>query len=524
MALNTTKTINITVSILLALAAFLLAVSLMGESFNALGKGAAESILVATSNPFIGLFIGLLITALIQSSSTSTAMIVAAVASGSLTLTDSVPMIMGANIGTTLTSTIVALGYITDKNEFRRALATGTVHDFFNILTTLILFPLEYYYGIISYLSQYITSYFVDPAANSNEVVDGFELFSSIPLTTYIVDFVDNGLISILLSFIILFVAIKVLSRQISKVLISEPQENLQNLIFNNPWKSFGIGAGLTAAVQSSSITTSLVIPFVATKRIELKNAAPFIIGANIGTTITAFIAVLFKSNAAMSIAVTHLLFNVVGMIFFLPFPAIRNLLIALASKFGSLTFRHRLIGFTYIIFTFFVIPFTLIFFNKTNTKITEITYLNSNNNERQVINKSVVSKDYPFTVKQNESDIGGMSDPIVTVRRQNNIIFFNKDFFILNDTGYCWDGENQLGKYKICIDQILENIEMSNSINFDSVYVFEQTFYDSKELDSLKFQYYVSSKDELLLRKLTIDKFDSVIFKEQLSSFIIKY
>ena len=177
----------------------------MGESFGALGKDAAESILVATSNPFIGLFIGLLITALIQSSSTSTAMIVAAVASGSLTLADSVPMIMGANIGTTLTSTIVALGYITNKNEFRRALATGTVHDFFNILTTLILFPLEYYYGIISFLSQYITGFFIDTTLNTNELTNGFKLFNAFPITPYIVNIVDTALITILLSFIFLF-------------------------------------------------------------------------------------------------------------------------------------------------------------------------------------------------------------------------------------------------------------------------------------------------------------------------------
>ncbi|MEJ2004323.1 MAG: Na/Pi symporter, partial [Cyclobacteriaceae bacterium] len=116
----------------------------MGDSFNNLGREVAESIITATSNPFIGLFIGLLVTALIQSSSTTTSMIVALVASGSITLANAVPMIMGANIGTTLTSTIVSLGYIAKREEFKRAIAAGTVHDFFNILTVLILFPLEY--------------------------------------------------------------------------------------------------------------------------------------------------------------------------------------------------------------------------------------------------------------------------------------------------------------------------------------------------------------------------------------------
>ncbi|MDX1628323.1 MAG: Na/Pi symporter, partial [Fulvivirga sp.] len=94
---------------------FLFAIELMGEAFNHLSKNVAQSILFATSNPFVGLFIGLLITALIQSSSTSTSMIVAVVASGSITLADAVPMIMGANIGTTLTSTIVSLGFMNKK-------------------------------------------------------------------------------------------------------------------------------------------------------------------------------------------------------------------------------------------------------------------------------------------------------------------------------------------------------------------------------------------------------------------------
>ena len=105
---------------------FLFSVDLMGEAFKYIGEKAAESLIFATKNPFIGLFLGLLITAIIQSSSTSTAMIVALVASGSITIADSVPMIMGANIGTTLTSTIVSLGFITKKNEFRKAIATGT--------------------------------------------------------------------------------------------------------------------------------------------------------------------------------------------------------------------------------------------------------------------------------------------------------------------------------------------------------------------------------------------------------------
>ena len=136
---------------LLAVGLFLLAIELVSGAVLILGKDSVESILLVTSNPFIGLFIGLLATALIQSSSTVTAMTVAIVASGSLSLANAIPIVMGANIGTTLTSTLVSLSFITNRNEFRKAISAGTIHDFFNIFTALIVFPLEYYYGALSY-------------------------------------------------------------------------------------------------------------------------------------------------------------------------------------------------------------------------------------------------------------------------------------------------------------------------------------------------------------------------------------
>ncbi|MEO5601789.1 MAG: Na/Pi symporter [Cyclobacteriaceae bacterium] len=108
-----------------ALLLFLFSVDLMISSLQNLGGDAIQIIIQATSNPFTGLFIGLLVTALIQSSSATTASIVALVASGSITVQSAVPIIMGVNVGTTITSTIVSLGFIQKRNEFRRALAAG---------------------------------------------------------------------------------------------------------------------------------------------------------------------------------------------------------------------------------------------------------------------------------------------------------------------------------------------------------------------------------------------------------------
>ncbi|XP_075399707.1 sodium-dependent phosphate transport protein 2B [Tenrec ecaudatus] len=95
------------------------------------------------SNPVAGLVIGVLVTVLVQSSSTSSSIIVSMVASSLLTVHAAIPIIMGANIGTSITNTIVALMQAGDRNEFRRAFAGATVHDFFNWLSVLVLLPLE---------------------------------------------------------------------------------------------------------------------------------------------------------------------------------------------------------------------------------------------------------------------------------------------------------------------------------------------------------------------------------------------
>ncbi len=346
---------------LLALFLFLWAIELMGAAFKALGSDAAQSIITATSNPFIGLFIGLLVTALIQSSSTSTSMVVTAMASGSINLPDAIPIIMGANIGTTLTSTIVSMGYITDKRAFRKAIAAGSVHDVFNILTVIILFPLEYYYRLIS-----STVVSIAKGINASSAINlPTRLLSFEQLTHLVSSVIDNGFILMVISFVMLIGAIKLLSSLISKFLIGDSRSLINNYVFNTPVKSFLWGTGLTAAVQSSSVTTCLAVPLVATGQVSLKKAFPFIMGANIGTTITAFVAVLVNSNAVVTIALAHLLINLIGVLIFMPFAFLRSLPVNLAFWFGILTTKSRITGFIYIIFMFFIIPFTLIYFSK---------------------------------------------------------------------------------------------------------------------------------------------------------------
>ena len=157
--------------VFLALLLFIFAIDLLTVAIGRINSGVALEILQATKNPFVSLFIGLLVTALIQSSSTVTASLVAIVASGNLTLEQAVPIVLGANIGTTLTSTLVSLSYITDKKAFRRALSAGISHDIFNILSVILLFPLELYFGLLSGIAEKIAGVFASDNAFEGPIV-----------------------------------------------------------------------------------------------------------------------------------------------------------------------------------------------------------------------------------------------------------------------------------------------------------------------------------------------------------------
>lgn len=351
------------VASVLGLLLFIFSIDLLTLSLGLLNSELANDIFQATNNPFVGLFIGILMTALVQSSSTITAMVVAVVASGSISLSQAVPLIMGANIGTTLTSNLVSLSYIMQRKTFKKAISAAVVHDFFNIITVLILFPLEVYFDLVSKIAIFLTQPFL--AGSQSDLGFNSQRIFLRPLTREVSSWIDIPIFWLLLGVLLLFFSIYVLSNLVYRSLISPQYKKISKHIFLNPFRAFGYGAFSTAAVQSSTITTSLIVTIVATGKVTVKRAFPFIIGANIGTTITAAIAALYQAEAAISIALVHFLFNFIGALIFLPFPAIRNIPVQLAIFFGEKTVRTRLIGLAYILLTFFIIPFLLIYFNR---------------------------------------------------------------------------------------------------------------------------------------------------------------
>lgn len=125
---------------------FVCSLDILSSAFQLLGSKVAGDIFkdnVVLSNPVAGLVIGVLVTVLVQSSSTSSSIVVSMVASSLLHVRESVPIIMGVNVGTSITSTLVSMAQSGDRDEFRRAFGGSAVHGIFNWLTVLILLPLE---------------------------------------------------------------------------------------------------------------------------------------------------------------------------------------------------------------------------------------------------------------------------------------------------------------------------------------------------------------------------------------------
>ncbi len=362
--MKTSQSMKGITGILLAIFGFFVSIHLLGLSFQVIGNGFSEFFDMAFANPAIGLFIGLLGTAILQSSSTTTSMAVAAVAAGSVSLENAIPVVMGANIGTTLTSTIVSMSYMTKTAEFRKAVSAGTVHDIFNVLTCILLFPLELRYGLLSRLSTSIASMVHTPTA-----VD------MLPSKLSIYHWLDIGgnllinwfgpFVLLIASVVLLFYIVKKISNILYDKLIGNAQSKFESIAFQNTFKSFGWGFLLTSVIQSSSLTTSLIVPLAATGKVKLKRAFQFIMGANLGTTITALLAALFKSEAAISLAIAHFLFNSIGVLIFLTIPLFSRIPLYLSDKLGAISLKYKVTAFAYILVVFFLLPFTLIYFSK---------------------------------------------------------------------------------------------------------------------------------------------------------------
>lgn len=359
--------------ILFLLYFFIVSIKLIGTSFQLFGRDFAEQLVHSYSNPVLGLFTGILATSLLQSSSTVTSLIVGLVGGGVLSVEYAIPMVMGANMGTTITNTLVSLTFVTRKEDFRRAFAAATVHDFFNIFTILVFFPLEIKFHLIQKSAIFLTKVFegiggvafVSPLKLAiDPIVKGFQhlLINILSLPETVV-----GIIMLIVAMIIVVTSLIYLVRTLRSLTIAQTESFIDRYLLRNAFAAIILGLVLTAVVQSSSVTTSLIVPLVAAGVVSLRRAFPFTLGANIGTTVTAIMASLATvsvingqtvNTVGVTIAFAHLVFNIYGVAIFYP---LRWLPIFCATRLASIAAGSKKWAVIFVLMVFYILPLTVI-------------------------------------------------------------------------------------------------------------------------------------------------------------------
>lgn len=358
---RTTRKILWVVLLFVCLYSFLLSINLLCDGLKLLGNNFISNLISITSNPFLGLIIGVFTTAIVQSSSATSSIVVGMVASGTISITNAIPIIMGANIGTTVTNTLVSLTHITRKSEFQRAFPAAVVHDFFNVLTVLIIFPLELKFHILRSTSELLTRVF--SGIGVTNIASPLKLVIS-PITGRIIKlFQDKGIFIVIFAIIILFIALKFLVDAMRAITTGRLELIIDKYIFGGAIQSFSIGLITTSIIQSSSVTTSLVIPLVGAGIISIYKIFPYMIGANIGTTVTAILASLAIGHPlGIQIAFAHFTFNLIGVCIWYP---ARFIPINIALLFGKLASRRRFLAIAYIVVLFYLVPIIIFLVKK---------------------------------------------------------------------------------------------------------------------------------------------------------------
>jgi sodium-dependent phosphate cotransporter len=342
---------------------FLVGVKLLEGGVKVLGSDTAGGLFDGITNPLAALFVGVLATVLVQSSSVTTATIVGLVAAGQLPIEIAVYMVMGANIGTTVTNTIVSLAHARKSEEFQLAFTAATMHDFFNIIVVAIFLPLEVATGFLLKTATWLTDLLpVGRDATFNSPIKGAVKWGATLVEDVLEKFIDNttvlGVSFIVLGIVIIFVTLMYITKNMRTLIAARIETSINAALAKSGFVGMGVGILVTIAVQSSSITTSILVPLVASGILLVRNAYPITLGANIGTTVTALLAALATGvPSGMTIALVHLLFNIFGIALVYPIRRIRYFPVDLAEKLAKVAADHKWMAIAYVGIAFIVIP-----------------------------------------------------------------------------------------------------------------------------------------------------------------------
>ncbi|WP_246583032.1 Na/Pi cotransporter family protein [Clostridium simiarum] len=276
--------ISMIIGLIGGLGLFLFGMKLMGDGLeNAAGEGLKNILEKVTSNPIMGVLIGTIVTAVIQSSSATTVMVVGFVNAGLMNLSQAVGVIMGANIGTTITGQLVA-------------------------------FKLDHIAPIFVGVGSAIVLF-----SKSNK---------------------RREFGNIVLGFGILFMGMGIMGDSMKPISNAPQFQNLVVAIGDNWLIGLIVGLAMTAIVQSSSATTGILIALASTGSIDMNVALPIILGCNIGTCVTALLSSIGTSKTARKAAIIHLFFNVLGTLIFIP---LRGVLVNIVQYISPMDVKRQI-------------------------------------------------------------------------------------------------------------------------------------------------------------------------------------
>jgi sodium-dependent phosphate cotransporter len=275
----------------------LVGVAVIGAGFQWISGGAegAAAIFAFARNPIVGVILGTLATALVQSSSTVTSVIVGLVAGG-VPVAIAVPMIMGANMGTTITNTIVSLGSFRERSVFRKSFEAATVHDFFNLYSIIVFLPVEMLFHPLERSGEVLAGWFTGEGGAS---LGGVNVVSAAtkPVAKLMAELLapvgdtTGALLLIGVGIGLIIFAVLYLGRLLRAVMTGKARRLVNAAIGRGPVTGIASGTLVTVLVQSSSTTTSLVVPLAGAGVLTTSQVYPFTLGANIGTCVTALLA-----------------------------------------------------------------------------------------------------------------------------------------------------------------------------------------------------------------------------------------
>ncbi|CAE7397416.1 SLC34A1, partial [Symbiodinium sp. CCMP2456] len=402
------------IGVLASIYFFLMGLDMMGSSFLVLGGKGAGDLFTIVDNPITGLMVGILATVLVQSSSTSTSIVVGLVGAGQVSVKYAIPIIMGANIGTSVTNTIVSMAHAGERLELERAFSGATVHDMFNFLSVLVLLPEEIIIGAIAgdggllyYISKGITEAVVGP--ETDVTFTSPTKFIVSPLTDLFVDpnkdvtkslslgapkahamptgltgscpstmadkfyatsieggtildggafsgmgDVAGGIVGLIFSLIIVTGTLFCLVKLLHSLIMGTAKKVIMRATNMNDYVAILVGLGITFIVQSSSVTTSTLTPLCGVGVLPVHKMFPMTLGANIGTTFTSMLAAIAVMKPdSLQIAFVHLLFNIIGILIWFPVPFMRRIPIKAACLLGFYASYWRLVPLIYILVMF---------------------------------------------------------------------------------------------------------------------------------------------------------------------------